>query len=253
MKRILAGLLAAAALAGCLPPDTRPVVLRDPGYTEAERLFLIGEYRAAQTRLDDYIRHARPLTAQPFLLRGGCNLCLGRLDEAADDFDEGADRAAVLDEYVRGLLGLADTAFAAHEYARCVSLYNDLIEDFPDRIPREEVNARLATALARSGRKAAPPAAHTVAGATGRAPAGRAAPAGDPGGGDFYIQVGVFASHVNARNLETRLATGGFDPVLVETPGGFTVLVGYFKRHDDARAALDRLRAAGFTGAFIKP
>ncbi|MFH1708113.1 MAG: SPOR domain-containing protein [Planctomycetota bacterium] len=249
MKRILCLLLAAAALAGCLPPDTRPEVLRDPGYTEAERLFLMGDYRAARTRLDDYIARSRPRGAPAYLLRGYCNLYLNRFHEARDDFDEGVDRAAVLDEFVRGRLGLADTAFAAHEYPRSAALFADLIEDFPDRIPRDEVTARYAVALDRSGR--GEQARRVRAPAAG--PAVRPATPAAAGAGDFYIQAGKFASRLNARNLGDRLVSAGFDPVELETPGGFTVIVGYFKRHDDARAALARLRAAGFAGAFIKP
>jgi DedD protein len=80
-----------------------------------------------------------------------------------------------------------------------------------------------------------------------------AKPPTTPGGGQAYLQVGVFASASNARQLADRLKAAGFDASVSSAGGKSKVRVGPFPGRAQAQAAQARLQAKGHDSVVTGP
>jgi cell division septation protein DedD len=74
------------------------------------------------------------------------------------------------------------------------------------------------------------------------------------GTGQWYVQLGVFASKQNAEGLAKKLKAGGFDTTVRKTSNGamLRVLVGPRADREAAVALAAKLKAAGFAGQVTK-
>jgi DedD protein len=98
----------------------------------------------------------------------------------------------------------------------------------------------------------APPEPAESAAVASRPKSAAAAPAPAPGGG-WMIQLGSFASRVNAERLVRELKTKGYPAFLTESANGgrelYRVRVGPASDHATAQALAAKLRAAGHPGS----
>ncbi len=91
------------------------------------------------------------------------------------------------------------------------------------------------------------------------APPPREHPEAEPAGhvaaprGLYGVQVGAFASDVNARQVQHRLQVSGYPSSVLERNNVHKVVVTGFKSRSAAEAAMADLRRKGFPKAFIVP
>lgn len=240
--------------AGCLPPDVKPVSVRDSRYIRAETLFLTGNYSEAYSILKRSA--AGEYLPEYLLLKAKCSLSLKAFSRAADEFREAAGNARVLDQYVQARLGLADALYSSQRaYEQSSDLYAGLLEEYGERIPRSSVMIRYAHSLIRSGSRSRGKDVlqQVIQMYPGSSESSTARNLLEDADSDFYIQLGRFGKRVNAVSLRNRARAAGFR-VRIEMDGGYyTVVTGYRRRFRLAQTDLERYRQAGFSEAFIKP
>ena len=238
-------------VAGCLPPDIKPLPLRDADFQRAEMAFLVGHYQEALRDVDGIVRN----DARIELLKGRCFLHTKYYTQAIECFQRAQNMANSLDTYIQSLLGMADAYYSNHEYKKSSALYNQLLHSYPQRIPRDVVSLRYSHSLLRMNRwEEGTDMLDTIENEfPDSSVAHEAQSLRTIANGHFFIQVGLFSSRVNAAKLQRALALEGFSARIEIVKSLYSVIIGYFDSMPSAEKELERLKTAGYPRAFIKP
>ena len=240
--------------AGCLPPNIKPVPVKDRMYKNAETMFLMGKYSRAHTLLENVVR-TNPYSAA-FLLKGKCSLLLKEYSRAIREFTEASERADVLEYYIQAQLGLADAYYSGkNAYGTASELYRDLLDEYGDRIPRPLVMVRYAHSMIRTEKKRQGRAIlnDVIRLYPGSQESSMARDLLGESTGDFYIQLGLFSDRKNAELMKERAAGRGIRARVEREGSSYRVIVGYFASLKSARRRLSECQQSGFSNAFIKP
>jgi outer membrane protein assembly factor BamD (BamD/ComL family) len=253
MSRAIA-LMLLVITAGCLPPDSKPVPVKDRMYKDAETMFLMGKYSRAHAILENVVR-TDPFPSA-FLLKGKCSLLLKEYSRAVDEFKEASERADVLEYYIQAQLGLADAYYSRkNAYDLCIELYRDLLDEYGDRIPRPIVMVRYAHSLIRTEKRRQGRAIlnDVIRLYPGSQENSMARDLLGESTGDFYIQLGLFSDRRNAELQKERAARRGLRARVEQEGASYRVIVGYFSSLSSAQKRLSECQQSGFPKAFIKP
>ncbi len=250
--------LAALLLAGCGSPPKAPPPAPPrarPDLSEAERLYLEGDFAAAEPRFADSARAGNPEAAGWW---GRTLLKLERFLEAERAFqqalrDPGSSSAS-------DRVGLADALMAQGKAGPAAAAYAALLSD-PDamsRLDAAQVTYRAGVASLRAGLwDEADQRFRRVAATWPSSPCAELAQErlADSGLRRFSVQLGAFSSAEAADRMVARLlGVGVAAQTLVIRRAGvslYAVRVGRFSNYEEAQAEVERLRALGEVGVVV--
>lgn len=256
-KLILATALLSVALSSCV--TSGPVTGPTPpdSYTDAESLFLLGEFEQSFLRFETFMtRNGRsPYISDARYWAGICALKLGNVKKARAYISRtyARPRTALLGNLA--LIGLADCDYMENRFSAASSKYRQTLDRAGTQKARVLYQLGMCSNRLGKLRDAQKYFREVTATYPGTKHADLAEEKLKFTGSVFSVQVGAFDSRENAETVRSQIARRRFSPYIQPISRGGKLLhcvrVGRFKTWKQANDFLRKLKAIGFDAVIV--